>query len=266
MPQYTLNPRYTRQNNPYLILCCKYAVMRKCKFRIAAIIGQENGQPQTVKQRSICDGSRNEHEYEIETAIAMIGHRIRYKIKENVFITLPVEDVAERTADIFKEKFHLGSTQYYTLKDAICVVLNQNEAATLADIGAYLTEIKEYDLRNKLEQILGKDYYGKCEIDWDEVLYGKPTLTIFQMSGLNDVKYLLAEFILMDFMRYVKQNGNEEKQCVLWADECQELKNYKHFSMHDILTTNRKFGVNALLCTQYISGNFDKSNRKEAII
>ena len=187
--------------------------------------------------------SRNENEYKIET---MIGYRIRYKIKEYVFITLSIEDVAERTADIFKEKFHLGSKQYYTLKDAICVVLNQNEAATLADIGAYLTKIKEYDLRNKLDRLLGKDYCGKCEIDWNEVLYGKPTLTIFQMSGLNDVKYLLAEFILMDFMRYVKQNGNEEKQCVLWADECQELKNYKHFSMHDILTTNRKFGVNQL--------------------
>lgn len=180
--------------------------------------------------------------------------------------TETIEDVAERTADIFKEKFHLGSKQYYTLKDAICVVLNQNEAATLADIGAYLTEIKEYDLRNKLDRILGKDYCGKCEIDWNEVLYGKPTLTIFQMSGLNDVKYLLAEFILMDFMRYVKQNGNEEKQCVLWADECQELKNYKHFSMHDILTTNRKFGVNALLCTQYISGNFDKSTEQDLLM
>lgn len=180
--------------------------------------------------------------------------------------TETIEDVAERTADIFKEKFHLGSKQYYTLKDAICVVLNQNEAATLADIGAYLTEIKEYDLRNKLDRILGKDYCGKCEIDWNEVLYGKPTLTIFQMSGLNDVKYLLAEFILMDFMRYVKQNGNEEKRCVLWADECQELKNYKHFSMHDILTTNRKFGVNALLCTQYISGNFDKSTEQDLLM
>lgn len=137
---------------------------------------------------------------------------------------------------------------------------NSSDGVELEDVCGILEEKKDQSARSllmKLQRISRRNIFTKGNFSWEEVLYGKPTLTIFQLSGLqSEIKKLVSDFIFMDFMYYIMLHGSLDKPCVLWADECQTLNFKKGSPLYDILTLGRKFGVSAMFCSQFLHGNF----------
>ena len=172
-------------------------------------------------------------------------------------------DVADRITDLIAETHRLGQNQQCLLNEAIVTALwisEDRKSIDLSDVCNILKISKDKSAKSllvKLRRIERRKIFTRGNFSWDGVLYGEPTLTVFQLSGLQpEIKKLACDFILMDFMFYVMLNGSRDKPCVLWADECQKFNFKKDSALYDILTLGRKFGVSAIFCTQYIHDNF----------
>lgn len=293
---------------------------------------------------------RNEHEYEIETTIAMIGYRIRYKIKKNVFITLPIED-----EDIDTERLNITDTKdiptfirnfsNYIINNSINFGgrLNENHSyacrkyengkirrlyailSTSLDIvseyfktvtGKDLSELckteedvkkvienfsdfnVEYDEMNAaddfkqmfinmvkkgscsiIDPTTGKvikrattEKYAKVYIKRGNVYISKEDVYEY-LCGNKYKKQIMKVFLseLKDIGRLRANEGYYRKLEIKEGDDSKRKRLIcidKDFfgKLFDDMTTNRKFGVNALLCTQYISGNFDKSTEQDLLM
>ena len=177
-------------------------------------------------------------------------------------------DLADRITDLITETHNLGQSQQCILSETLLEALceNNGSAAELSDVCEILKVRSGQSAKSllmKLRRSERRNIFTQGDFSWEKVLYGEPTLTIFQLSGLQtEIKKLVCDFILMDFMFYVMLYGKRDKPCVLWADECQKLNFKKGSPLYDILTLGRKFGVSAIFCSQYIHDNFDASAEK----
>ena len=177
-------------------------------------------------------------------------------------------DLADRITDIMTETHNLGQSQQCLLSEATLEALTENDAITaeLSDVCEILEEKSGQSAKSllmKLRRIERRNIFTSGSFSWNEILYGEPTLTIFQLSGLqNEIKKLVYDFLVMDFMFYAMLHGKRDKPCVLWADECQKLNFKKNSPLYDVLTLGRKFGVSAIFCSQYIHDNFDAGTEK----
>ena len=178
-------------------------------------------------------------------------------------------DLADRITDLMTETHRLGQSQQCILSNAITEALSYNnlsDGVELEDVCEILEEKKDQSAKSllmKLQRISRRNIFTNGDFSWKKVLYGNPTLTIFQLSGLqSEIKKLVSDFIFMDFMYYIMLHGSLDKPCVLWADECQTLNFMKGSPLYDILTLGRKFGVSAMFCSQFLHGNFKPETEK----
>jgi Bacterial protein of unknown function (DUF853). len=113
------------------------------------------------------------------------------------------------------------------------------------------------DMLDKLESMIDKQVFRGKELEWQEIVYGKPTVTIFDLGDYSmEVQKLIVEFILWDLWHFTVLNGSEEKLFVIILDECQNLNHKQNSPIAKILTEGRKFGWSCWLGTQFLQGQF----------
>lgn len=168
-----------------------------------------------------------------------------------------IEDVADRVTELINKTQRLGSRQRSTLNAAIQKTLEGNDDAVLMDVYKLLEDMGARDVKDKISLLSRRNVFGKASLDWKEILYKEPKITVFQLSGFPDnIKMLISEVILTDFLQYAMHKGNTDNPCVLWMDECQKANLSKDSTMDNILRLGRKLGINAILCTQYMKNGF----------
>lgn len=148
------------------------------------------------------------------------------------------------------------TNEYYSLLDL------HNEQP-LMDFRLLQYLLKERDdqtaneILDRMESFIDKHIFRGKELQWHEILYGEPSITIIDLSGFsNEIQKLIVEFLLWDLWYFTVSFGDEHKPFVMVLDECQNL-NHKHNSpTAKILTEGRKFGWSCQLGTQFLQGQF----------
>ncbi|MGM0409822.1 MAG: DNA phosphorothioation-dependent restriction protein DptH [Bacillota bacterium] len=97
------------------------------------------------------------------------------------------------------------------------------------------------------------------DFSWDEIVQNDGRVSVIQLSGFSqDIKLLIAEFLLWDLWYYKKQNGSEQKPLSLVIDEAQNLDHSSKSPTAKILTEGRKFGFSGIFSTQFLRGQLSK--------
>lgn len=111
---------------------------------------------------------------------------------------------------------------------------------------------------DKTASLIDKDIFTGKAVDWNQILYCEPTVTIFDLSGFSDhIQRLIMEFLLWDFWFYTMSFGAKEKPFIAVFDECQNLNQKKNSPIAKILTEGRKFGWSCWLGTQFLGEQFE---------
>ena len=103
-------------------------------------------------------------------------------------------DLADRITDLMTETHNLGQSQQCLLSEATLEALTENNdlTAELSDVCEILEEKSGQSTKSlfmKLRRIERRNIFTSGSFSWNEILYGEPTLTIFQLSGLqNEIK------------------------------------------------------------------------------
>ena len=94
-------------------------------------------------------------------------------------------------------------------------------------------------------------------LKWENFLHnGK--CTIFSLAGFNDsnLKRMIAECILQDIWRHVKNFGCKEKPFAIAIDELVTMRPKVGSTLAEFLTLGRKFGVMCIWITQILKIRF----------
>lgn len=100
-------------------------------------------------------------------------------------------------------------------------------------------------------------------VDWSEIILGK-RIVVFQLSYTHEPKRtFLTELLLNDLWDFVKQSEND-KGFLLILDEIQNMR-FKGECFLSHLREFRKFGIGAVMATQFIGNGFDKAESGELL-
>lgn len=186
-------------------------------------------------------------------------------------------DIADRVVSVVGHSLDFGPKQKNVLYDAVISALSieddgfnyENKYAEMAEkemaqgyigLNCVCYQLKEQDGKDtatavleKLTRIVSRNLFSNSNIDWNDILYGKPTFTNFELSGLApDIKKLVSEMILLDFWLFITLNGTTDKPCIAWLDEIQKLNLRENSTVSNMLALGRKFGINLWMCTQVL--------------
>lgn len=96
---------------------------------------------------------------------------------------------------------------------------------------------------------------GDC-IEWRDIIHNGRSV-IIQLSDFNEpMKTLYTEMILSDLWNWVRKNNNR-KELILILDEIQNLS-FKSSAFMAKLREFRKFGIGAVMSTQFLGRSFDE--------
>ena len=100
-------------------------------------------------------------------------------------------------------------------------------------------------------------------VDWSEIILGK-RIVVFQLSYTHEPKRtFLTELLLNDLWDFVKQSEND-KGFLLILDEIQNMR-FKGECFLSHLREFRKFGIGAVMATQFIGNGFGKAESGELL-
>ena len=105
--------------------------------------------------------------------------------------------------------------------------------------------------------------FGGCLVEWNKIISNK-RVTVFQFSHTSESKRtFLTELLLNDLWDFVKRSEND-KGFLLILDEIQNMK-FKGDCFLSHLRKFRKFGIGAVMATQFVGNSFSKAESGELL-
>ena len=177
-------------------------------------------------------------------------------------------EVARRVVDVFSSVYKngFGPQQISALYEAVKRGLERyDDKMKMEHLLEILEELDGYansvlsSIITRIVQFVDIDSFGyESRNQWEEYFAPGGNITVIQLAGYDqdEIKKLMAEFILWDFWYYT-QNGTKDKPIPVILDEAQNLDFSDGSPSAKILREGRKFGWSAWFATQTFN-NFSK--------